>query len=384
MAEETDTIVVDAPATIESTPPSEPVTQIVRTKTIGEAPTDGHNKTIKPEEVPPDLKDKMSKAFKSLEESSGEEEPPSSKSAEKLDTKKGLEQEQQIEKPVVKDGDKESPTEPQEEAKPELPANFIRSLKAAGYTDAEIQDSLKLQGEKFVLYSSRVHEARNRELARWAEAGRQRQQQPPAVTPDKPPQAQPATPTALKPLDITALEKEYGQNQPLIDQLRNVNSAIEKINAIDPVIKQYEEQSRRSANEDYGRRIDSFFLNNDLKPYEDYYGSEIVSDEQLQNRMAVVQQADYLMKGAQAHGQRIKVETALELAHDMLTAKVQKKAVQQEIVSTLKKRESGTTLKPASRKESSSPENRDIDKKTGLKKTDVSEIKQRLDKIFRG
>jgi len=80
---------------------------------------------------------------------------------------------------------------------PTLPAAYRRSLKAAEWTDEEIDQAAKTQGAGFLSFAKKVHESRNAEVNRWAELGRAAKTQQTAVTPTDPF-------AALKAVDIEA------------------------------------------------------------------------------------------------------------------------------------------------------------------------------------
>lgn len=253
---------------------------------------------------------------------------------------------------------------------PVLPASFRRTLKAYGYEDSEIDDSVAAGGEKFIQAASKMHQARSKEIAAWADLGRKSK----ATTTSSTPQAQPAADSGvLKPIDMEALQRTYGKDEALIQQLTPVNQAIAELNRILPTVRQYEQTAQASAKDTLANQVNSFFADGGLKDFHEHYGTEIgkLTDEQYVNRTKVLETADAIFHGASQQGRNVPISEALQMAHDSTTGEVKTKTARQEIAKTLQTRQNGMTLKPASRKPlNAGSENKDMraNVKSGLKK----------------
>lgn len=265
----------------------------------------------------------------------------------------------------VEAGDKdEAPTEDQETPKveeaaaapapkpagaPTLPDAYRRSLKAYEWTDAEIDEAAKQPG--FLTTAAKLHQSRNKEIAAWAEVGRQQRKATPS-TPNK--DAVPNfadAPVQLKPVDAAKLKKQYGE-EALIDEIVGpINQVVERINQILPAVQQTQQRSQQAQIEMLTRQVDGFFSGKELAPYKDTYGADSASlnDTQLQARQKVLEMADALVVGARQQYRTLSFDEAMQMAHDSVSSGTKKQAARTEITTQLKARSKALTLKPSAR-----------------------------------
>jgi hypothetical protein len=251
----------------------------------------------------------------------------------------GAEKEQAEEQPEPQPKGEAKPTGPT------LPAAYVRSLKAYGWEDAEIQAAMKADPANFLVAAQRIHKNRSDETARWAELGRQSRTQQ-----DQPAGEQKATPARaqIKPVDVEALVEKHG-NEDLVREITGpVNEAIAQINAVLPDLMTGVKSVQESRQQTLGRQIDGFFGGDELKPYAEFYGkdSASMSESQVENRNKVLELADALIAGAAQQGRALNVEEALTLAHDSVSGGFKVQAIRKQVKSAVQTRNKGITIRP--------------------------------------
>lgn len=232
---------------------------------------------------------------------------------------------------------------------PILPASFRRSLKEAAWSDEEIDSALKGQGNKFLEYATKIHSTRNAETARWADLGRQaRQQQSQGQAQTQTQQ----TSQVLKPVDVAALKKKYGDDGIIDELVAPINSVVESINRVLPIVQQTQANSQRAELDSLGRQIDGFFGSKDMDSYKELYGSQgtNLTKEQNDQRVKVLETADALIGGARLQGRQLTLGEALSYAHDSVSGDFKEQAVQKQMKAKLVQRNKGITLKPNAKK----------------------------------
>lgn len=239
--------------------------------------------------------------------------------------------------------------EPEEAAAPSaptLPAAHVRSLKALEWTEAEIATALKSGGQGFITTAAKLHESRNRDVARYAEAGRKLREGQPT------PAAKPATTQGLTPFDVAELKKQFG-DEPLIEKLVGpINQAIERINGIMPVVDQYQASTRDAQLAKIGQQVDGFFAGKELEPLREHYGSDVskLTPEQTAARQKVLEVADAIYGGAKLQGRILSLDECLQWSLDSLTGDLRKTIVRQEVAGTMRQRNASLTLRPGGKK----------------------------------
>ena len=272
---------------------------------------------------------------------------------------------------------------------PTLPDPYRRSLKARGWDDEEIDQNLRVMGDKFVSIAGRVHQSRNDELATFAAAGRQAKQTPPQADPDPAAADTPApsgvsVPAAVDGQALKAgLKEKYGEDE-LIDELVDglltpVNGTIQAINAIIPSLQQGQQAAEQAANDQVVKQVENFFTADALTPYQEFYGEPgNMTDAQVQHRNEVLDRAFEIRLGAeQLRGQRLSIDDALSMAHELVSRDFKETAVRRKITKTAKKRQQGISLKPSKTKgsgDTGAPSSR-----SGLE----SKVSKRLASVFK-
>ncbi len=250
---------------------------------------------------------------------------------------------------------------------PTLPDNYIRSLKATGWNDEEIQ---KLVDHDFDLAqetAEKIHQHRLRESREWAAHGRyvREGEAPTPSTQEVTPSQSSKIPNQLSRVDAEALRKEYAEDElalSLIDKLVGpTNKAIEAMNIMLPQVAESAARQEESEAAVAQKVIDSFFASPDLAAFVNLYGSgstRTVANDHFQNRMKVMEQADQIRVGAFAQERNIDLSEAMELAHDSVSAPFQMQAIREEIKTKVQKRAKAVSLKPSKMKNVLSPGDR--------------------------
>lgn len=237
---------------------------------------------------------------------------------------------------------------------PTLPGHLRRSLQAYGWSDEDIAEAFKASPTGFTLTAQKIHNNRNTEVARWAEAGRAARQQM-----ETPAAEQPAAKVSphvdaktgqFKPLDIEAMVEKYG-NEDLVREIATpVNEILKQVNSVLPDLMVGVKTVQQSRAEALSKTIDQFFMGKELESFTDHYGKESasLSKEQIDSRNKVLEMADALISGAKQQGRTLGVDEALMLAHDSVSSTFKEKVVRQQLKASVQKRNAGITLKPTS------------------------------------
>jgi hypothetical protein len=251
----------------------------------------------------------------------------------------------------------EVPTEPTKEAAAApastLPAAYVRSAKARGWTDEEIQSAVELNPDKALQTFERMHTSRTQEINEWAELGRRVRNQGQTGAPAPASSSAPApavTPTAaLQPINVKETAEKFG-NEELIEALAGpVNAAIKALQPIMQTAAQAEAQAKRAAQEALGKTVQDFFTHTSMAPYSEAYGKGEwgkLTPAQQETRQKVLETADALIAGAAFQGRKLSVQDALTLAHDSVSAPVKETVIRDQLKAAVKKRAAGITLKP--------------------------------------
>ncbi|MCK5615803.1 hypothetical protein KAR91_78795 [Candidatus Pacearchaeota archaeon] len=193
---------------------------------------------------------------------------------------------------------------------------------------------------------------------------------------------------------IAKLQKEY-PDDPLIDVVVAGLKSKPKPVQTQPVSQQqqgYEVATARhnaAANAAIDQRVNSFFGADDMKLYDKFYGKlelgqipEDLSNGQQQNRLAVLQEAEFIMAGHGVRGQKIEVEQAMERAHLIVTEPIRTQIVRDSLKATATKRKKSMTLRPSESKRSSDNMNTDSSKPRNKRELEQS-VQQHLNKVFK-
>jgi hypothetical protein len=232
-----------------------------------------------------------------------------------------------------------------------LPAAYVRTAKARGWTDQEIADFAKTP-ELALKTFERMHESRTQEIKEWAELGRKTRTNTgvpaPSTTPVSAASVTPSVSPTLAPIDIKAMTEKFG-NQELIEALAGpVNAAIAAMTPLVQGATRAQEQAQKIAKENLGKTVQDFFTGSEMKPYADAYGTKVanLTSAQIDQRQKVLETADALIAGAAFQGRQLTVQDALTLAHDSVSSGLKTNIVREQLKTSVTKRQHQITLKP--------------------------------------
>jgi hypothetical protein len=233
-----------------------------------------------------------------------------------------------------------------------LPAAYIRTAKARGWTDDEIASFVKQGPDVALKMFERMHESRVKEVQEWAELGRKVRQapvQPPVVSQTAATTQNPLAPAAsLQPINIQEMVEKYG-NEELVKALAGpVNAAIALLNPIVQDATASRAQARQAQMETLAKTVQDFFTDANMAPFAETYGKDLgtLTPAQVETRSKVLETADALIAGAAYQGRQLSVQDALTLAHDSVSSGTKETIIREQIRKNVVKRGKGLTLKP--------------------------------------
>lgn len=193
---------------------------------------------------------------------------------------------------------------------------------------------------------------------------------------------------------IAKLQKEY-PDDPLIDVVVAGLKSKPKPVQTQPVSQQqqgYEIATARhnaAANSATDQRVNSFFSADNMKLYNKFYGKlelgqipEDLSNGQQQNRLAVLEETEFIMAGHGVRGRKIELEQAMERAHLIVTEPIRTQIVRDSLKATATKRKKSMTLRPSDSKRSSDSMNTNSSKPRNREEL-VQSVQQNLDAVFK-
>ena len=280
--------------------------------------------------------------------------------------------------PTPKEPDGQAAGEGEEPEKPALPDNYFRAAQHQGWTPEEITELYDQNPEQAIKTFGKIYEATNNLSQQFAQMGRtaielekrkaQAQQTPkPQVVEQKPS------------LDVEKLRKQY-EDDPFGATVELMKAMTQKSEPAPQAT-----QVPQTTGEGYGKQtfeedmailqqLNQFFGAEDMRAYEEFYGVSkdadgnalydygLLSPGQRANRQAVVNLADQILAGAELQGTQMSVAQGLELAHLAVTRPMSETVIREKLVSAVKKRGKGVTLKPSGAR--TSPEGTGGGKKT--------------------
>ena len=274
----------------------------------------------------------LAAAFADEPSGEGAVEPVVDSSGESTDepVEEGAVEEEAVEEEAVEEGaveeEAEQPPEAPAATGPILPDSYIRSLKAYGWSDAEISSAHKADPAAFTLTAQKLHWNRAKEIAQFAELGRRQAERP---------KVEAKAPVASKPglIDIDDLIEKHGNEELIRDLYTPVNAFMEQITAMLPDLNSGVKAIRDSQQHTLGTQIDEFFKGPELAQFSTVYGKDYVSatPEQSQSRMKVLEFADAVIAGAQLQGRDLSLSEALGMAHEAVSANFKTTAIRNEI-----------------------------------------------------
>lgn len=255
------------------------------------------------------------------------------------------------------DQDQDLEADEGEDKKPSIPENIYRSVLHNGWKPEEIADFYGVNPKQAMKVFEKLHQSTNDLSRQFAEIGRtritmERQKSQPVMKTEEQPQSV---------IDVEALRKADPDN-PLLPVVEGMNKVLTQLTAQRTVEPQRQQQVRTQEDIALATQIMSFLGSDQMKTYTDFYGPAYdearmptfdghgLTPGQRANRDALLEQADVIWVGAREHGRILTVPEALNLAHSILTDGMRTQIARQELVSKVKQRAKGMTLRPAKSK----------------------------------
>jgi len=224
----------------------------------------------------------------------------------------------------------------------------IRAAKYAGWSDADLDGLTEANPDMAKRAGQAALKAMNTSTAVLSRIGNK----PVEVRSD------PAVPAANSDVDFSALEADYGDDPilPVLKQLAEQNATLaakltQASTAHDEEVVSAAELQEQSAIE---QQITSFFNSSEVLTYADTYGDatkdeswDTLTQSQVRARMRVVEDANFIVKGAKQQGIDMPLSEAFERAHLVAVAPLQEQRVRAKIAGSATKRQKGFTLKPS-------------------------------------
>lgn len=264
--------------------------------------------------------------------------------------------------------DKEDPPEAK------IPEGYIRAAKRQGWSDVDIADEIKANPERAERLFRNAYETTNKLTRDYAAIGREKAETTRREATEK---AAAEAPEIKDYITVDEIAKISDGDEATAVALKNFNTALKSRDAelaelrkpgpsVDDINFAKTDQiastvrARAAADEADVMRINQFFGAENMKLYNDFYGTikenQDIGDltpNQRSHRFEVLQVADQLMVGRKSQGFEVTALEALEDAHLLVTESIREKVITDGIRSSLKKRSKGRTLRPSDSKKTS-------------------------------
>jgi len=275
-----------------------------------------------------------------------------------------------------------------------IPDAYVRAAVHQGWEKADVDELVKANPELALKTLTSCYNSVTAAGKEWSALGRARidSLREAAETGNVEPED-----ASIEPL-LSKLKESYADD-PLIDvvsKLLKANAA--KPKASTPVANNQQQQvdlyrtetqrATASANASIDQRVNSFFSDTNMGPYEEFYGklslSQTVGDlangQQL-HRAQVMEEAECIMTGMRMRGIDLPIEQVLEKAHLIVTEPIREQVIRND----LKKKATNRTktLRPSKSKKSGSAATQGNNVKPRNRQELLSKVGQKLAQTFK-
>ncbi len=231
----------------------------------------------------------------------------------------------------------------------QLPDAYYRAAIHQGWKPDEIKEFFEANPKLAIKTLAKNHESTNKLNSEFARMGRIK---PESKVADLPTATEAIAATSV---DMDAIKEQYGDDSAIVKAMTVMQARLDSIPEQPTGQPTYDNVYEGVRHDDPMRAtVDKFFTDPTVKPYKDFYGEGVdtakLTQEQHSNRFKMLQMAEDIVIGSQAHGRDITVEAAMEAAHLLVSEPVREKAVRAELKATVKRRAKGVTLRPAKSK----------------------------------
>jgi len=244
--------------------------------------------------------------------------------------------------PESKDGDGKA------SEKPAIPDNYFRAATHQGWKPERISKLYDADPEGTVEWLKKIHDDTNNLNGQFAELGRKKiaLEQAAVDAELKPQDAKPE-------LDLADLRRRADDDPVgvMLEIIKHQTPKPQEQPAAQPAQTNQREEDMAIA-----QQLHTFFTAKDLEVYKDFYGSPVEGNPydwsnstpgQAANRQTVINEADAIVAGYALQGKQISVVEALNAAHLRVSAPIAEQVVREQLVSKVKKRSKGITLRPS-------------------------------------
>jgi len=251
--------------------------------------------------------------------------------------------------PIEKSGSESDPESSKQKEKPAIPDNYYRAAIHQGWKPEQISKLYESDPQGTVDWLKQMHEATNNLTGQFAELGRKFREVEQQKTQVK------QQPESKSELDVEKLREKY-EDDPVGTMIEIMKSQNQKP-AEQPA--QPTQTSHQEEDVAVAQQLHMFFTGKDLELFKEFYGNpdeknpydwSKTTPGQAANRKAVINEADAIIAGYEFQGKSISVAEALEKAHLRVSAPIAEKVIREKILSEVKKRSKGITLKPSDSK----------------------------------
>lgn len=274
---------------------------------------------------------------------------------------------------VDKDGDDVDTDDDAHEADeqkdtPQLSDAYHRAAIYSGMSEKDVEDFMVASPELAIKTFAKLHEGMNRASREFSNIGRYKKEQ--AAKPDNE-TADNESASNFEKVDLTKLREDFPEDNSLISVIEGMQGQMEKmdsqlkVKSTQPSTELDGEKAKLEAAkvQHISEQINDFFGAPDMQVYADVYGAvpkdakdwgSLLPSEKM-NRVAVIDQVEQLMIGAEELGGNMEVGDALQRAHLLVTEPVREKMIREDIMAKVVKRSKGITLKPSGKASAKAP-----------------------------
>jgi hypothetical protein len=299
---------------------------------------------------------------------------------------------------------KSSDSTPEEEEKDSdqdatvnIPEAFVRAAIHQGWEEADVKDLIKANPDLALKTLTSCYNSVTNASKEWSALGRARIQseREAAESDGRRSGVQDSDDSSIEPL-LEKLKENYADD-PLIDVvsklLKNstkVGKTNEPVNNQQQAADLYHTETARataSANASVDQRVNTFFSNDTMSPYEEFYGklglSQTVGDltngQQL-HRAQVMEEAECIMTGKRMRNLNPTIEEVLAEAHLIVTEPIREQVIRNNLKKTAVSRKK--TLRPSKSKKSGIVSVRGSNAKPKNRQELLSKVGHNMAKVF--
>ena len=324
----------------------------------------------------PQLKDKNKEEEVKDEEKEVKEETEEEEEEVVKDEEKEVKEEEEIK-------DEEKEVKDDEKVEHVLPENYFQAMRHVGWEPEKIKETFEKDPEQALKDFKYYHDSQNYVTQQTSDLGRTQK----AVTERATEEAtKREEKSEFKGVDLKAVEDEFGEDNPAaVAIIKAMNESNKLLYDEVQSLKQQQVQQQGPTDEERAiwNTIVTHFDADSMKGFGEFYGKvetgknwdQSLTGAQLQQRMAVIKEADAYHAGMKLQGKDVQYSEALTRAHLVVSAPIQEKILREELHGKVKKRSKGITVKNSGRKAADDTSKKSKDKtEKGL----IARTKQRI------